>query len=171
VRKWNARRVGHIHFSCYQLELIANKPEVLEPEPQRPQLPDDLPDSEKAVTLALETANINMNVNAGQTLSPLSYRGESPGPLRQRGSGPLRQRGPSPLRDRSPLGIHSPSPSGVESPQVISRAGTPVSMNAVELIDPEAEHQRKLRATRLRRLTEHEIMRPVKSAGGRSGDV
>ncbi|CAE6432710.1 unnamed protein product [Rhizoctonia solani] len=44
VRRWNARR-----------------PEVLEPEPQRPQLPDDLPDSEKAVTLALETANINMN--------------------------------------------------------------------------------------------------------------
>ncbi|CCO32784.1 hypothetical protein BN14_06847 [Rhizoctonia solani AG-1 IB] len=70
VRRWNARR-----------------PEVLEPEPQRPQLPDDLPDSEKAVTLALETANINMNVNAGKTLSPLSYRGESPVPLR-RGSNP-----------------------------------------------------------------------------------
>ncbi|CAE6451288.1 unnamed protein product [Rhizoctonia solani] len=154
VRKWNARNPG-----------------VLEPEPQRPQLRDDLPDSEKTITLALETANINMGVNAGQTLSPLSFRDGSPGPLRQRGSGPLRQRGPSPLRDRSPLGVHSPPASGVESPQAISRVGTPISMSAADLVDPETEHQRKLRATRLRRLTEHEIMRPVKSVGINSGDM
>ncbi|QRW21064.1 transmembrane protein [Rhizoctonia solani] len=157
VRKWNARNS-----------------ELLEPKPQRPQLRDDLPDSEKTITLALETATTNMNVNASQTLSPISAttRDGSPGPLRQRGSGPqLRHRGPSPLRDCSPLGVRGPLSSGVESPQAVSRVGTPVSMSGVDLVDPEAEHQRKLRATRLRRLTEHEIMRPVKSVGGRSGDV
>ncbi|KAF8751232.1 hypothetical protein RHS01_08705 [Rhizoctonia solani] len=122
VRKWNARNS-----------------ELLEPKPQRPQLRDDLPDSEKTITLALETATTNMNVNASQTLSPISAttRDGSPGPLRQRGSGPqLRHRGPSPLRDCSPLGVRGPLPSGVESPQAVSRVGTPVSMSGVDLVDP-----------------------------------
>ncbi|KAH7323344.1 hypothetical protein B0J17DRAFT_723343 [Rhizoctonia solani] len=155
VRKWHTR-----------------SPEVLEPTPQRPELRGDLPDSEKTLTLALETANINMGMNASQTLSPNSIK-EGPA-LRQRGSSPLRQRGPSPLRDRSPLSVRSqppsPAPPGIESPQAVSRVGTPLSMSAADLVDPEAEHQRKLRATRLRRLTEHEMMRPVKSVCGGAGD-
>lgn len=74
----------------------------------------------------------------------------------------------SPVRGR-PLHAHQDS-LRVESPQVISRIGSPASTAPTEFVDPEQlEHQRKLRAIRLRRLTEHEILRPVRSA--RAPDV
>ncbi|CAE6488610.1 unnamed protein product [Rhizoctonia solani] len=184
VQIWTPFTLGTHHLLNYLFIAVINpmrklvrkwhtpSPEVLEPIPQRPELRGDIPDSEKTLTLALETANINMGMNANQTLSPKSTKEGST--LRQRGSSPLRQRGPSPLRDRSPLSVRSqppsPAPPGIESPQAISRVGTPLSLSAADLVDPEAEHQRKLRATRLRRLTEHEIMRPVKSVCGGVGD-
>ncbi|CAE7139625.1 unnamed protein product [Rhizoctonia solani] len=147
-------------------------PEVLAPSFHRPELRGDLPDSEKTVTLALETANLNMGLNASQTLSPIA-RDRSL--LRHHGSSQIRQRGPSPLRGRSPLSVRSqppsPAPPGVESPQTISRVGTPLSLNAGDLADPEIEHQRKLRATRQRRLAEHEILRPVRSVTTRAGNA
>ncbi|CAE6537273.1 unnamed protein product [Rhizoctonia solani] len=185
VQIWTPFTLGTHHLLNYLFILVINpirklvrkwhspNPEVFEPIPQRPELRNDLPDSEKTVTLALETANINMGVNASQTLSPMLVREGSS--LRQRGSSPLRQRGSSPLQDHSPLGVrsHSPSPAPprVESPQIVSRVGTPLSMSAIDLVDPEAEHQRKLRTTRLRRSTEHEIMRPARALGVRASDA
>ncbi|CAE6430285.1 unnamed protein product [Rhizoctonia solani] len=161
-------------------------PQVLGPIPQRPELlRGDVLDSEKTLTLALETATVNKGVNAGQTLSPSSIRETSqPGSsqskqqgssqFKQQGTSQFKQRGSSPLRDRSPLSVCSQPPPGVESPdpQATSRVGTPLSMmSAADFVDPEVEHQRKLRATRLKRLTEFDILRPVRSTSARASDV
>ncbi|CAE6403870.1 unnamed protein product [Rhizoctonia solani] len=175
VQIWTPFTLGTHHFVNYIFVFVVNPirnlPEVLEPIPQRPELRDDGPDSEKTLTLALETANVNKGVNAGQTLSPRSISDASP--FRQQGSSQFKQSSSSPLRDRSPLSIRSQPPPDVESayPQATSRVGTPLSMSAADVVDPEAEHQRKLRATRLRRLTEHEILKPVRSMSARASDM
>ncbi|CAE6470385.1 unnamed protein product [Rhizoctonia solani] len=183
VQIWTPFTLGTHHFINY---IFIFGPQVLGPIPQRPELlRGDVLDSEKTLTLALETATVNKGVNAGQTLSPSSIRETSqPGSsqskqqgssqFKQQGTSQFKQRGSSPLRDRSPLSVCSQPPPGVESPdpQATSRVGTPLSMmSAADFVDPEVEHQRKLRATRLKRLTEFDILRPVRSTSARASDV
>ncbi|KAF8600988.1 hypothetical protein BDV93DRAFT_608370 [Ceratobasidium sp. AG-I] len=64
-------------------------------------------------------------------------------------------------RGRSPLGAPGNEQIRFESPHGVSRAGTPNSIAPTETMDlEEAEFKSKLQATRLRRLTDHEFLRP-----------
>ncbi|QRV78724.1 transmembrane protein [Ceratobasidium sp. AG-Ba] len=85
----------------------------------------------------------------------------SPRTVYQPHTHPVRTRGRSPLSVRTDDGIW------VDSPPGVSRVGTPLSHAEVgDMSLEDVEFRRKLKATRMRRLTEHEIMRSVRSPRG-----